>query len=291
MDDEIYEIPRKLYPETLLQQRYLPRKLYARGDFKNSPETKYLCVIGARRFTEYGEDAVNRIISGLRGYPITIVSGLAIGIDSLAHKAALSAGLTTIAFPGSTLEWSGIQPRQHEGLARQIVKGGGTLLSPWKAAYDTGSWCFPARNRLMAAISHATLIIEAAKHSGSLMTAKYAEDLSRDIYAVPGSISSANSYGPHMLIRRGAACIRSSEDVLHELGFAVTGAQSKFEMIMKTLGPDLRRVAEAIALGETTVDQLLDRIQNMPVQEVLAHVSELELLGLVRSGLSTIKLV
>ncbi|HEX7724660.1 MAG TPA: DNA-processing protein DprA [Candidatus Paceibacterota bacterium] len=291
MNDSIYEIPAKQYPETLLQQKNGPRTLFARGKFTHTPDTKYVCVIGARHYTKYGEHVVNKLIEGLRGYPIVIVSGLALGIDSIAHYAAIHAGLKTIAFPGSTLEWSRIQPRQHEDLARHIVETGGTLLSPWRVGYQTGSWCFPARNRLMAAISHATLVIEAAKGSGSLLTAQHAEELGRDVFAVPGSILSANSYGPHMLIRQGAACIRSSTDILRELGFDGDDAPSRFDLVLKTLSPHAQRVAQVVALGDTTVDQLLERLDAMTISDILASVSELELAGIVRSYFGVIKLV
>lgn len=155
---------------------------------------------------------------GLKGMNVVIVSGLAFGIDSIAHRAALDAGLKTIAVLGSGLDWSVIYPRSHTSLAEEIINAGGAVISEEDQFHKPQDYNFPKRNRIMAGLSHTTLIIEAGIKSGTLITAKMALDYNRDVCAVPGSIFSTYSDGPHMLIKNGATPITSSTDLLNILG-------------------------------------------------------------------------
>ena len=130
------------------------------------------------------------LIEGLRGYPIVIVSGLAYGADAAAHRAALEVGLPTVAVPGSGLDWDILYPRANVGLAREILKAGGALLSEEEPETKAADWTFPKRNRVMAGLSRATLIIEAKELSGSLITARLTVEYNRELLVVPGSIFS-----------------------------------------------------------------------------------------------------
>jgi DNA processing protein len=301
----IRQITENDYPETLRNAKGKPKSLYIRGSLP-PVHYKYLCVVGSRHPSPYGEEAVAKLIAGLAGYPICIVSGLAIGIDGMAHRAALEAGLHCVAFPGSSLAWQEILPREHSGLAETIVKSGGALLSEWRPGYPTGKWAFAARNRHMAGISVATLIIQAGRGSGSLMTAKHAEIFDRDVMAVPGSISNSLSYGTHMLIRRGAALISSSKDLLEELGFrvprgsaAALGAQGMFngfKRIAKTLPSHIATdelsvsILGALSLEEATTSFLLEKT-GASVPSMNERLSLLELEGLVQIDSGLVKLV
>ena len=151
--------------------------------------------------------------------PVVIVSGLALGIDSIAHREAMKAGLKTIAVPGSGLDDKVLYPASHKNLAKEIIKSGGCLLSEFKPDFQATAWSFPQRNRIMAGISHAVLVIEAEQKSGTLITSKYATDFNRDVLALPGSIFSKTSNGPHMLIRLGATPISNAGDLREALGF------------------------------------------------------------------------
>jgi DNA processing protein len=215
---QVKKIYKDQYPYLLRQITQLPISMDIIGDMPGD-ENKFLCVIGSRLHSLYGIDVCKKIIQGLAGYPIIIVSGLAVGIDSAAHEAAIDAGLKTISFPGSGLSPAVLYPRSKRRLAQRIVDEGGALIS--KFPYDQGifDWTFPARNRLMAGIAHAVLIVEGGEGSGTLGTAQYAVDFNRDVCAVPGSIFSPLSYGPHKLIREGATPVTCSEDVLQALGF------------------------------------------------------------------------
>jgi len=215
--DNITTLRKEQYPYLLHQISRLPRSMDMIGTMP--PETyKYLCVVGSREHSSYGKDVCEQLIAGLTTYPIVIVSGLALGIDSIAHEAALRAGLKTIAFPGSGLNTDVIYPPTHIYLARKIIESGGTILSPFKRDQIGAQWTFPVRNRLMAGISHATLIIEADEDSGTLLTAGNAGEFNRDVLTVPGSIFSPLSHGPHTLLRDGAIAVTSSEDILEALG-------------------------------------------------------------------------
>ena len=292
--DEIKKISFDEYPENLRNIKNPPDSLYIQGNLVDSPDQRYLCIVGSRRSTDYGKDAVDKIVGGLKGYPISIVSGLAFGIDSLAHIAALEASLHCVAFPGSSLAWPEIYPYEHIDLAKRIVACGGALMSPWEPGYPTGKWAFPVRNILMAGLSQATLVVEAARKSGSLMTAKHAEEFDRDVLTVPGSINAACSYGPHMLIRRGAALIRSSEDVLEELGFKIpcrgkTNRSIALEYKLKLLDPISAGIMDRLSLEEYPVDRLA-KATGIPINELNWKISKLELEGLIRTNEGIVRL-
>lgn len=205
------------YPELLQEIPQPPKQLRYEGTLP-IPGNKLLAVVGSRKFSPYGREVCESIIAGLSGAPVTIVSGLALGIDSIAHRTALKAGLQTIALPGSGLDRSVIHPRSHANLADEIVENGGGLMSEYDDLMPAGVWAFPQRNRIMAGMCHATLVIEADQKSGTLITSRLATEYNREVGAIPGPIHSTTSDGPHMLIRMGAALIRDHNDVLELLG-------------------------------------------------------------------------
>jgi len=194
-----------------------PKKLFVKGELP-SEDFKWLAVVGSRKFTPYGREVCQKIISGLSGYPVVIVSGLALGIDSIAHKTALDNNIKTVAVPGSGLSNDCLYPSSNKNLAHEIVKKGGALLSEYEPDFRATTWSFPRRNRIMAGLSDAVLVIEAELPSGTLVTSRLATEYNRDVLAVPGSILSTTSAGPHMLIRNGATPITSPDDVLEALG-------------------------------------------------------------------------
>lgn len=206
------------FPTKLLEINDPPTQLYVRGTLP-PPEHKLLSVVGSRKYSPYGKEVCEKLITGLSGFPISIISGLALGIDGIAHKAALKAKLHTLAVPGSGLDDSVLYPSLHKKLAKEILAAGGGLLSEFEPKFRATNWSFPQRNRIMAGMSDAVLIIEAQEKSGTLITARLATEYNRDVLTVPGSIFSKNSEGPHRLIRDGATPIRSAEDILEVLGF------------------------------------------------------------------------
>jgi DNA processing protein len=206
------------YPELLREIPQPPKQLRYEGTLPVAGN-KLLAVVGTRKFSQYGKETCDTLIAGLAGEPITIVSGLALGMDSIAHRAALRSGLQTIAIPGSGLDRKFISPRSHASLADEIVESGGGLMSEFEDQMTyPGPWIYPKRNRIMAGMCHATLVIEADIKSGTLITSRLATEYNRDVGAVPGPAHSSASDGPHMLIRLGAALIRNHNDILELLG-------------------------------------------------------------------------
>jgi len=214
---EIRELQREEYPELLKEIPQPPKQLRYEGELP-TPGNKLLAIVGSRKYSAYAREVCESLIAGLRGEPVTIVSGLALGIDSIAHRAAMRMELQTIALPGSGLDRKVIHPRSHASLADEIVAAGGGLMSEYDDTMPAGVWAFPRRNRIMAGMCHATIVIEAEKRSGTLITSRLATEYNRDVGAVPGPIHSSTSEGPHMLIRLGAALIRDHNDVLELLG-------------------------------------------------------------------------
>ncbi len=205
------------FPPLLWEIPQPPKQLFCRGNLP-APELKLLTVVGSRKYTTYGKQVVSELISGLANYPIGIVSGLALGVDSLAHETALHNNLYTLAIPGSGLNENVIYPATHKPLAKRIIENGGGLLSEFENDFRATKWSFPQRNRLVAGISHATLLVEAAEKSGTLITARMATDYNRELLVVPGSIFSDNSKGVHQFLKLGATPVTTSEDILLALG-------------------------------------------------------------------------
>lgn len=218
-DDQTRKLSLDEFPSSLREIPCPPSELFLRGTLPDPTQFYYLAVVGSRKYTSYGKEVTERIIGGLAGYPICIVSGLALGIDGIAHQTALEVGLPTIAIPGSGLSDRVLYPRTNLGLAHEILENGGALLSEYPDDFSATPWSFPQRNRIMAGISAGTLVIEAEEKSGTLITARLALDYNRNVFAVPGSIFSAPSKGTNKLIKQGATPITSATELLEELGF------------------------------------------------------------------------
>jgi DNA processing protein len=193
-----------------------PKELWARGSMP-PPENKLLAVVGSRALTRYGKEVTNYLIEGLRGYPISIVSGLALGADAAAHTAALNSGLHTIAIPGGGLSDRALYPRSNMVLGKEILAAGGLLISEHPPSYKAAPYDFPSRNRIMVGISDAVLMIEAGPKSGTLITARMACDYNRDLMCVPHRIGDVHSEGAHYYLRQGAALVSSTADILEVL--------------------------------------------------------------------------
>lgn len=216
--EPISPLPPDEWPKRLTEIPQPPTKLWIRGDLPPA-HAVWLTVVGSRRATEYGMHACNMLVASLRGYPVVIVSGLALGIDACAHRAALDAGLPCVAIPGSGLDASVLSPASNWQLAERIVKAGGCLLSPFAPTHPAAPYTFPTRNRIMVGISHAVLVIEATSKSGTLITARMAVDYNRELGVVPGSIFAPQSAGPHQFLSLGATPIYDGASLRSFLGF------------------------------------------------------------------------
>ena len=275
-----------LIPKELFEIPEPPKQLYIEGTLP-LPGTVYLTVVGSRRHTNYGRDACRELIRGLAGYPISIISGLALGIDTIAHESALEFGLHTIAFPGSGLSPAVLYPSSNRRLAERIITTGGALISECAPETRAAEWTFPRRNRLMAGLARATLIIEAEEKSGTLITARLALDYNRELVAVPGSIFSPLSIGTNRLIREGALAINNSETLLRVLGFEPNTEPGINEEKLRDCSPEELVVLEL--LREPLARDDLIREIGRPTHEVNMTLSLMELKGLIREELGEIR--
>lgn len=228
---QVLNEPTSLFPQ-LAEIPQPPKKLFCRGSLDRAQNTKLITIVGSRNCSSYGKNVCQSLIAGLAGYPITIVSGLALGIDSIAHYAALDASLNTIAFPGSGLDWKVLYPAIHRELAENILGSGGALISEYPAQTKGAFWTFPRRNRLEAGISELTIIIEAEEKSGTLITAKLAIEYNKTVGSVPGPINSSSSKGANWLLKLGATPITESKDILDQLGLVQNSIKEKSEYLM-----------------------------------------------------------
>lgn len=203
------------FPKMLAEIPSPPEVLYCLGD-ADLEKNPSVAIVGTRRATRYGLEVAQTLARDLSMAGLTVVSGLALGIDSRAHLGALEGGGKTIAVLGSGVE--NIHPLQNKRLAERIISSGGAVISEFPPLYPPDKWTFPQRNRIVAGLSRAVIVVEAPEKSGALITARMALDYNRDVGAVPGEINSLNSYGTNMLLKTGAALIRSADDVLEMLG-------------------------------------------------------------------------
>lgn len=265
------------FPPQLLEIPEPPKELWCVGE-PPKIDAIYLVVVGSRHHTQYGKEVCKKLIQGLSGYPITIVSGLAIGMDTIVHQSALEAGLTTIAFPGSGLGNESLYPKSNWRLANTIVESGGCLLSELSPDTKAAPWTFPKRNRLMAGIAHAVLLVEAEEKSGTLITARLGLDYNREVLAIPGSIFSINSFGTNRLIKEGAQPVTSSEDILDALGLDRVLAISERQVIETT-----DEEKEILALLKEPKDKdTLIRELGMPITEIHSLLTVMEIKGLIK---------
>ena len=206
----------------LLEISDCPDELWLSRDFKeneiiNNPNTKFISIVGSRQHSVYAKEVLKKIISEIKNQPIVIISGLALGIDALAHKFALENNIPTIAIPGSGLSKEVLYPKTNFKLAEEITNQNGLLISELSPDTKAAPWSFPKRNRIMAALSDLVFVIEAKEKSGTLITAKLALEYNKNLATVPNSIFSDYSKGSNNLIKQGAYTILNGSDILEIL--------------------------------------------------------------------------
>jgi DNA processing protein len=267
------------YPAQLREIPNPPKELWLRGKLP-SADTKLLAVVGSRALTRYGREACEMLIAGLAGYPISIVSGLALGADACAHKAALAAALHTVAIPGGGLGTDAIGPRSNLGLAHKILDAGGALLSEHEPEYLAHPYDFPSRNRIMVGLSDAVLIIEAGSKSGTLITARLAVDYNRELLCVPHRIGDPHGIGGHMFLRLGAQLATSPLHILEALRITPREDDDSSFAQKLNLTSSEQLVYEVLEIPQTR-DELV-RSCKLGTSEALTVLMSLEFMGLVK---------
>jgi len=264
-----------------------PKMLYVRGTMPPKGH-KMLCVVGSRATSPYGRRVCAQLISGLAGYPVAIISGMALGIDSEAHKAAMDVGLSTVAVLPSSCDDTSIYPSTNKPVAARILSRGGALLSEERGPYKAMIHDFPKRNRLSAGMSDAALIVEAGEKSGTLITARLALDYNREVLAVPHELGRETGAGVNRLIREGATLVRTADDILQALGIKPLENPTQH-----TLPTDLseQEMRSLHALTEPLVrDELIARA-GLSAQEANVALSSLLIRGLLTERLGKIERV
>lgn len=271
------------YPTLLREIPDPPFLIYKRGSLDWNA-LSLVTVVGTRRPTHYGRQATEKLVAGLCRADVGIVSGLALGVDGLAHRAALEYGGRTVAVLGNSLDDASIAPRSHLRLAQEILQKSGALLSEYPPVTPAGPGTFPARNRLMAGMALGTLVTEAAEGSGSLITATHALEYNREVFAVPGSVFSDFSGGPHALIRGGAKLVARTEDILDELRLRNIDTAVETPSAMPTdLAPEEMKLLGLLSHEPLHVDRIV-ALATLETSIAIASLSMLEMKGLVRNA-------
>jgi DNA processing protein len=269
------------FPPLLREIPDPPPWLYVRGDLAGCPRP--IAVVGSRNATAYGVQTAHRICKDLAGLGFTVVSGMALGIDAAAHEGALSGQGRTVAVLGSGLD--NIYPPQHRRLAERIAAGGGAVISEFSLQAGPEAHHFPVRNRIISGMSLGTVVVEATKDSGALITARLAAEQNREVFAVPGSIQSFKSMGAHTLIKQGAKLVENVQDIVAELGhFLQAEARPRRENApaapRQRLTADEAAVAAALTAYPVHIDELVRRLAMEP-GTLSAILLQLELKGIV----------
>ncbi len=282
---KIVTINDSLFPNNLKTITSPPFLLYVRGniDLLNSQS---VAVVGSRKISDYGKHAMTSIINDIAQFGVTIVSGLALGTDALAHREALDIGGATIAVLGGGIDDATITPRSHINLAKQILDNDGAIISEYPIGTQPSRGTFPARNRIMAGLADATIIIEATKKSGTLITASHAHKFGRKLFALPGSIFATNSLGPNILIRdKKATALLCSDDILCIFKDTLKGTQKnnknktiQFEnQIQERLFKTIKKHSEGIQ-----INKIIKEI-NLDATTISSELTMMEIDGLIKN--------
>lgn len=264
------------YPPLLKHVADAPPLLYVRGSIRTADELA-IAVVGTRRATVYGKQVCEQLTREVAGRGVTIVSGMARGIDAIAHRTALDAGGRTIAVVASGVDV--VYPPEHRSLAREIIENGAIVSEyPFGAPPEAGN--FPARNRIISGMTRLTLVVEAGETSGALITANFALEQGRDVLAVPGSILAAGCTGTNRLIQQGAKLVQNAEDILDELDVRTVGRQLEFRALAPE-DPIERSLLEVLTGEPAHIDEIV-RQTNLPVAAVSSALALLELKGMAR---------
>ena len=268
----------KNYPKLLKEIKDVPEVLYYRGEIW--AEENCFAVVGTRRCSAYGKQVALEIAGDLAETGLTIVSGLAPGIDTFAHLAVVERGKRTIAVLGTGIDEKSIYPQENLKLARKILELGGSLISEYPSGTHGSEFTFPQRNRIISGISLGVLIIEAKQKSGALITANWAKKQGRKIFAIPGPIHSSNSKGCHYLIKQGAKLVENANDILKELNLNLS--ISEINRVVKGENEEENLILGVLKEEALDVDKIIEKTK-LSVAKVAGTLAILEIKGKVRN--------
>lgn len=263
------------FPEDMFSLDYPPLVLYYKGDF-SLINTTTVAIVGTRKPSFYGKEITENFSRTLSKHGVTIVSGLAAGVDSIAHECCLAENGKTIAVLGNG--FMNMYPAMNEHLAEKIAENG-LIITEYHPAFKATTYSFPTRNRIIACISKGVLITEAGKKSGSLHTKNYALELGRDIFAIPGNITSVNSYGTNILIRSGQCeCVLKPEDIVERYNIAFSANKIKKSVILDI---DDLTITKLLEDGEKSFDFLQEKTK-LSTQTLNSRLTTLQIRGIIK---------
>lgn len=266
------------YPSLLKQISNPPAVLYYKGDIENCNLEKTLAVVGSRRASFNAKEAVNRIISELSGTDICIVSGLAAGIDTAAHLAALDNNLKTIGVIASGFDY--IYPSSNKHLYQRLENGGGVVVTEYYPTFQPLKFRFPQRNRIVSGLSYGTLVAEASLKSGALITANLTLEQGRELMCIPGLISNPNTEGIYKLLKNGASIVTQADDILEALNWEIKPAE-QLKIDLSGLNEDEQKIFNALEVEEKGFDELTS-LTKIDTVNLLTNLTTMELKGIIK---------
>lgn len=279
--DQYLIITDALYPPLLKNIYDPPLFLYYRGQTEILKSAYLLTIVGSRTISSYHQNMLRQIMAGLAQTPLVIVSGLAYGIDGYSHRLALENNLPTIAVLGSGVSAPDVYPAAHRKLAEEIIDKGGLIISEYPQGTAIQPYNFPKRNRLLAGLSKATLVISGAEKSGTLITAQVALEEGREVLALPGNANVALSWGPNHLIKNGAGVVTTAEDILRLYNLNKNNINKEDPLLSDPLE---NKVYQKIKLEALTPEELAQKLQ-WPLPVVQSVLTQLELKNLSKTNL------
>ena len=266
------------YPRMLKQISDPPAVLYYKGDLFGCNLERTIAVVGSRKTTYHAKEAVSKILSELSGTDICIVSGLAAGIDTSAHTAALENNLKTIGVIASGFDF--IYPTSNKNLYEKIEKGGGAVVTEYYPTFQPLKFRFPQRNRIVSGLSYGTLVAEASLKSGALITANLCLEQGRELMCIPGLISNPNTEGIYKLLKNGATLVTQAQDILEALNWEIKPAE-QLKINLEGLSSTEEKILDAIDVEEKNADEIALETK-IDIDELLTTLTTMELKGIIK---------
>lgn len=266
------------YPSLLKQISDPPAVLYYKGELFDCNLERTLAVVGSRKSTHHAKDAVRKILAELSGTDICIVSGLAAGIDTTAHEAAMDNNLKTIGVIASGFDF--IYPSSNKKLYERIEKGCGAVVTEYYPTFQPLKFRFPQRNRIVSGLSFGTLVAEASLRSGALITSNLCLEQGRELMCIPGLISNPNTEGIYKLLKNGATLVTQAQDILEALNWEVKPAE-QLKIDLSSLTPEEEKILDALEIEEKGFDELA-AVTKIDTVDLLTNLTMMELKGIIK---------
>ncbi|MBR5555792.1 DNA-processing protein DprA [bacterium] len=276
-DLKYFSIEDDEYPELLKNIDNPPSIIYYKGDLSDINFNKTLAVVGSRKTSRYAKEAVEILLSQLSGTDITIVSGLASGIDTTAHISALNNNLKTIGVIASGFDY--VYPATNKDLYTKIENGNGAVFSEYYPTFEPLKFRFPQRNRIVSGLSYGTLVAEASLKSGALITANLTLEQGRELMCIPGLITNPNTEGIYKLLKNGATLVTKADDILEALNWEIKPAE-QLKIDLSGLDDIETKILDAIEIEEKGVDEIMS-ITGIDIDTLLINLTTMELKGII----------